>query len=103
LIKQLFDGVCRDINASTELSQANKEDIKAEGKVLQSKVTQAAQKNEKLDEGFLSRHFRNIARMAPDLFDVVVQHWLIRWQGWESRSRRSPRRRRKRRRTNWRY
>jgi hypothetical protein len=25
-----------------------------------------------MDEGFLSRHFRNIARMAPDLLDVIV-------------------------------
>jgi hypothetical protein len=25
-----------------------------------------------VDEGFLSRRFRNIARMAPDLLNVVV-------------------------------
>ena len=33
---------------------------------------QAAKKNEKVDEGFLSCRFRNIARMAPDVLDVVV-------------------------------
>ena len=26
----------------------------------------------KLDEGFLSRRFRNFARMAPDVLDVIV-------------------------------
>jgi hypothetical protein len=41
-------------------------------KEIQSTVTEAAQKNEKIDESFLSRRFRNIARMAPDLLDVVV-------------------------------
>ena len=39
---------------------------------IQSTVTEAAQKNEKVDEGFLSRRFRNIARMAPDVLDLVV-------------------------------
>jgi hypothetical protein len=40
-------------------------------KEIQSTVTQAVQKNEKVDEGFLSRRFRNIAPMAPDVLDVV--------------------------------
>ncbi len=71
-IKQLFDGLYKDIDARAELPKADKEDVKAEVKEIQSTVTQAAQKNEKLDEGFLSRRFRNIARMAPDLLDVVV-------------------------------
>jgi hypothetical protein len=46
--------------------------LKAELQVIQSTVTEAAQKNEKVDEGFLSRRFRNIARMAPDVLDLVV-------------------------------
>lgn len=71
-IKQLFDGLYKDIDARPELPRADKEDIKAEVQEIQSTVTQAAQKNEKIDEGFLSRRFRNIARMAPDLLDVVV-------------------------------
>jgi hypothetical protein len=71
-IKQLFDGLYSQIDARANTSPANKEDIKAEVKEIQSTVTNAAQKNEKIDEGFLSRRFRNIARMAPDLLDVVV-------------------------------
>src|SRR5690349_1632449 len=66
-IKQLFDGLYTQIDAQTMTFPANKEDIKAEVKEIQSTVTEAAQKNEKVDEGFLSRRFRNIARMAPDV------------------------------------
>jgi hypothetical protein len=29
------------------------------------------QKNEKVDESFLSRRFRNIARVAPNVLDVI--------------------------------
>jgi hypothetical protein len=71
-IKQLFDGLYSQIDARANTSPADKEDIKAEVKEIQSTVTTAAQKNEKIDEGFLSRRFRNIARMAPDVLDVVV-------------------------------
>jgi hypothetical protein len=71
-IKQLFDGLYTAIEVTAKTSSANKEDIKAEVKEIQSTVTEAAQKNEKLDESFLSRRFRNIARMAPDVLDVVV-------------------------------
>ena len=71
-IKQLFDQLYSNIYARADTSPADKEDIKAEVKEIQTSVTQAAQKNEKIDESFLSRRFRNIARMAPDVLDVVV-------------------------------
>jgi cell division septum initiation protein DivIVA len=71
-IKQLFDGLYTAIEANAKTSPANKEDIKAEVKEIQSTVSEAAKKNEKVDESFLSRRFRNIARMAPDVLDVVV-------------------------------
>jgi hypothetical protein len=71
-IKQLFDGLYSQIDTRTNTSRADKEDIKAEVKEIQSTVTEATQKNEKIDESFLSRRFRNIARMAPDVLDVVV-------------------------------
>jgi len=71
-IKQLFDGLYSQIDARANTSPADKEDIKAEVKEIQSTVTESAQKNEKVDEKFLSRRFRNIARMAPDVLDVVV-------------------------------
>ena len=71
-IKQLFDGLYTAIESRADTPSADKEDLKAEVKEIQSTVTEAAQKNEKVDEGFLSRRFRNIARMAPDVLDVVV-------------------------------
>jgi len=71
-IKQLFDGLYTVIDSNKKVSPTKKEDLKAEVKEIQSTVTQAVQKNEKVDEGFLSRRFRNIARMAPDLLDVIV-------------------------------
>jgi hypothetical protein len=71
-IKQLFDGLYAKIETRPETSAADKEDLKAEVKEIQVTVTEAAQKNEKVDEGFLSRRFRNIARMAPDVLELVV-------------------------------
>ena len=69
-IKQLFDGLYTKIEAHPN--------------------TPTAQKNEKVDEGFLSRRFRNIARMAADVLDLVVAmlaipqgRYAVRWRGWE--------------------
>ena len=71
-IRQLFDKLYTSIEIRKETPLADKEDLRAEVKEIQSTVTEAAKKNEKVDEGFLSRRFRNIARMAPDVLDVVV-------------------------------
>lgn len=71
-IRQLFDGLYKDIDARAELPKADKEDLMTEVKEIQTTVTEATKKNEKVDEGFLARRFRNIARMAPDVLDVVV-------------------------------
>jgi cell division septum initiation protein DivIVA len=71
-IKQLFDDLYTRIETRPETPAADKEDLKAEVKEIQTTVTEAAQNNEQVDEGFLSRRFRNIARMAPDVLDVVV-------------------------------
>ena len=71
-IKQLFDQLYIAIESRAETPSADKEDLKAEVKEIQSTVMEAAKKNEKVDEGFMMRRFRNIARMAPDVLDVVV-------------------------------
>ena len=71
-LKQLFDGLYKDIDNHAQLPATDKEDIKAEVKEIQTTVTEAAQKNEQVDQSFLVRRFRNIARMAPDLLDVIV-------------------------------
>lgn len=71
-IKQLFDGLYTVIESNKKVSPTQKEDLKAEVEEIQATVTEAAQKNERVDESFLSRRFRNIARMAPDVLDVIV-------------------------------
>jgi cell division septum initiation protein DivIVA len=71
-IKQLFNQLYSAIEANAKTSLADKEDLKAEVKEIQSTVAEAAQKNEKVDEGFIAHRFRNIVRMAPDILDVVV-------------------------------
>jgi hypothetical protein len=71
-IKQLFDGLYTVIDSNKKVSSTKKEDLKAEVKEIQSVVAQAVQKNERLDESFLTRRFRNIARLAPDVLDLVV-------------------------------
>jgi hypothetical protein len=72
-IKQLFDPLYQAIESHQKVSPADKEDLGTEAKEIQSAVIEASQNGEKIDEGLLSRRFRNIARMAPDVLDVVVK------------------------------
>jgi len=72
-VAKLFDQLYKDLEANTKTPLTSIEDLKAEVKEIQSQLTDAAKKNEAVDEGFLARRFRNIARMAPDLLDVVVK------------------------------
>lgn len=64
-VKLLFDQLFTAIEANSKVSTSNKEDIKADVKDIQAKVTEATENNEKVDESFL-------ARMAPDVLDVIV-------------------------------
>lgn len=71
-LSRLFDQVYGAIDARPNASPAEQNDLKAEVQEIQTAVTSAADTKKPLDEGFLARHFRNIARMAPDILDVVV-------------------------------
>lgn len=71
-IKGLFDQVYAKIDARPDTPLTDKEDLKAEVKEIQATVTEAAKENKKVDESFLARRFRNIARMAPDILEVIV-------------------------------
>lgn len=64
---QLFANVYQAIEARAETSPTEKEDLKAEVKEVE-----AAIKQPDLDENFITRHLRNIGRMAPDILDVVI-------------------------------
>ena len=71
-IQQLFDTVYSRIESRPQTSPAAKEDLRAEVQEVQITITEAIEKNKEVDEGFLRRRFRNIARMAPDVVDVIV-------------------------------
>lgn len=72
-IKQLFDGLYTQIDRRAHTSVADKEDLKTDVKDIQNAVAQATEKHETIDEGFLAHRFRNIARMAPDVLDIVIK------------------------------
>lgn len=72
-IAQLFDGLYVTIKNHKNSTRAEKEILQAEVEEIQSNVTGAALKNEKVNEGFLLHRFRNIARMGPDILDVVIR------------------------------
>ena len=72
-IKQLFDPLYQAIELHRKTSAAEKEDLGTEVKEIQSAVIEASQSGETIDQGFLARRFRNIARMAPDVLDVVLK------------------------------
>lgn len=71
-IKGLFDQVYAKIDARPDTPLTDKEDLKAEVKEIQATVTEAIKENKKVEESFLTRRFRNIARMAPDILEVIV-------------------------------
>ncbi len=71
-LDRLFAEVYSAIEARPASSPAQQDGLKTEVHAIQAAVTDASNKNQHLDEGFLARHFRNIALMAPDILDVVV-------------------------------
>jgi len=71
-LKELFNQLYLVIEAKADIRPLDKADLHAEIQEVQSVVTQAVMEDEKVDENSLARRFRNIARMAPDILDVVV-------------------------------
>ncbi|HKZ85453.1 MAG TPA: hypothetical protein VJ793_17595 [Anaerolineae bacterium] len=67
-VARLFESIYDRIDARPNTGDADKADLKAEVKDVQAE----AAKGEKADEGFLTRHLRNIGRMAPDILEVVL-------------------------------
>jgi len=70
-VKGLFDQIYAKVDIQAEVSPAVKEDVKAEIQDIQATITQAVEKNENVDESALARKFRNIARMTPDILEVI--------------------------------
>jgi hypothetical protein len=69
---KLFEQLNATIDARPNTPPADKADLKAEVQEIHEAVKKAGEEQKPPDESFLARHFRNIARMAPDILDVVV-------------------------------
>lgn len=67
-VTKLFEDLFVKINQHTDLSGADKADLKAELEELRRELN----KTEAADEGFLMRTLRNIGRMAPDILEVTL-------------------------------
>jgi len=71
-INQLFGQLHNAIEGNSVASPTDKAVLRAEAAEIQSTVTDAIRKEKNIEESSLSRHFRNIACMAPDVLDIVV-------------------------------
>jgi len=71
-ISKLFEQLYSAIEARPGTPPADKADLKADVQEIHEAVKKAREEQKPLDESSLARHFRSIARMAPDILDVVV-------------------------------
>jgi hypothetical protein len=67
-IAPLFDEIYRGLDIRIDLKADKKQDVKEELKEIQ-----AALEEPQPDENFITRRFRNLQRMAPDMVDVVFE------------------------------
>ncbi len=70
-VAKLFASIYQHIDAKADLKPREKDDLKAEVKEVETETTKVAQ-GQKPDESFLERRLRSIARMAPDILDVIA-------------------------------
>ena len=67
-LARAFEKIYAAIQARPNTSAQDKADLKAESQEVQAQAAQG----EQADGDALSRHLRNIQRMAPDILDVVT-------------------------------
>ena len=67
-ISVVFSPIYRAVDENPKLSPAEKADVKAEITDVEKEI----QKGDQADESGVTRHLRNIQRMAPDILDVAV-------------------------------
>lgn len=67
-IADFFDDIDDVVDKQIELKPAEKEDVKAELKEIQT-----ALETPEPDESFLARRFRNLKRMSPEIVEVAFE------------------------------
>lgn len=67
-IARAFREFYRAVDTKADLSGQEKADLKAELEEVEEEIV----KGEGADEGFIGRRLRNVKRMAPDIWDVVI-------------------------------
>lgn len=71
-IHKLFDQLYAAVETRADTKAVDKSALRAEIQEVQSIVIQASEKEDGIDDTALARHFRNIAKMAPDILEVVI-------------------------------
>lgn len=67
-IAPLFESICYFVETHPKLQAGKKQDA-----IKELKEIQIALEEQKPDESFLVRRFRNIKRMAPDIVEVAME------------------------------
>ena len=67
-IAPLFGEIYKKLDGKKDLNPQEKEDVQAELKEAQIELEKPEP-----DENFLTRRFRNIKRMAPDIADIALE------------------------------
>ncbi len=68
-ISQIFSPIYQSIDQKKTLPPEDRDDLK----VMVQEIQGEAAKGSEADESLISRHLRNIARMAPDILDVTLK------------------------------
>jgi hypothetical protein len=72
-VNLLFKQVQKEVKRKARASAVKKADsVKNEVREIHNSVAQAVKKKEKVDEGFLKTRFRNIAKIAPDILEIII-------------------------------
>ena len=70
-LRQVFETIHEKLEALPEHVEVTPQTI-ADAQAEVDELRQEAEKDEQADEGFLMQRFRNLARMGPDILDVVT-------------------------------
>lgn len=71
-VQKILDQLYKAIESRPQTLPVNKQELMSEVNDIEMLVKEASKNQEPIDEGYLSRRLRNLARMAPDIFEVIM-------------------------------